>query len=50
MNRTLYYGGLGVVVASHWMMLNMEMPDEWRELHAQLNLAAAAAIFIGDVV
>jgi hypothetical protein len=32
------------------MMMNMEMPDEWREFHAQINLAAAAAIFVGDII
>lgn len=41
------YTGLGIVISTHIMMLNMAMPEEWRKAHAAVNLGAAGLIIYG---
>ena len=39
--------GLGIVAATHIMMLNTQMPPEVQTNHAYINLAAAGLIAYG---
>lgn len=42
-----YYSGISVVLASHAYILAYGMPQSQVKLHAQINLAAGAAIAYG---
>lgn len=48
--NTLYWGGLGIVVGSHWLMVSDMFPEEWMKYHAPANLVAAGMIVASNIL
>ena len=52
--KLLYWGGLGIIVGSHYAMLKDSIPPEWEETfmtyHAPANLTAAGMILVSQIL
>ena len=53
-SNILYFGGLSIVIGSHYALLTNSIPPEWDDTfklyHAPANLVAAGMIVVSNVV
>jgi len=54
MKSYLYWGGLGIVISSHYAMLTESIPPDWEDTfkawHPTANLTAAGMIILSNII